>query len=56
MASGGEEQLPFAEGRFDTVVTADVLCTVENVDEVLKEAYRVLKPGGSLHFLEHGIT
>jgi ubiquinone/menaquinone biosynthesis C-methylase UbiE len=53
---GRGEQLPFDEGRFDTVVIADVLCTVKNVDAVLLEAYRVLKPGGRLHFLEHGLA
>jgi ubiquinone/menaquinone biosynthesis C-methylase UbiE len=50
------EQLPFCEERFDSVVCTDVLCTVINVDEVLKEAYRVLKPGGRFYFLEHGIS
>jgi ubiquinone/menaquinone biosynthesis C-methylase UbiE len=53
---GRGEQLPFDEGRFDSVVSVDVLCSVDNVDAVLREAYRVLKPGGHLHFLEHGIT
>ncbi len=53
---GRGEQLPFKEGRFDTVVIVDVLCTVDNVDAVLRDAYRVLKPGGRLHFLEHGIA
>jgi ubiquinone/menaquinone biosynthesis C-methylase UbiE len=53
---GWGEQLPFDEGRFDTVVIVDVLCTVKNIDSVLKEAYRVLKPGGLLHFLEHGLA
>jgi ubiquinone/menaquinone biosynthesis C-methylase UbiE len=53
---GWGEQLPFEEGRFDTVVIADVLCTVDNVDALLREAYRVLKPGGRLHFLEHGLA
>ena len=53
---GWGEQLPFDEGRFDTVVIVDVLCTVDNVDAVLSEAYRVLKPGGRFHFLEHGIA
>jgi ubiquinone/menaquinone biosynthesis C-methylase UbiE len=53
---GRGEQLPFEDGRFDSVVTADVLCTVDNVDAVLSDAYRVLKPGGRLYFLEHGIA
>lgn len=53
---GRGEQLPFDEGRFDTVVTSDVLCSVENVDAVLGEVFRVLKPGGRLHFLEHGLA
>ncbi|MDX2444914.1 MAG: class I SAM-dependent methyltransferase [Bacteroidales bacterium] len=50
------EQLPFDRGSFDTVVLADVLCTVDNVDAVLEESFRVLKPGGRLHFLEHGLA
>jgi ubiquinone/menaquinone biosynthesis C-methylase UbiE len=50
------EQLPFDEGRFDTVVTSDLLCTVNNVDAVLAETFRVLKPGGQMHFLEHGLA
>ena len=53
---GRGEQLPFNEGRFDTVVTVDVLCTVNDIDTVIREAYRVLKPGGHWHFLEHGLT
>jgi ubiquinone/menaquinone biosynthesis C-methylase UbiE len=54
--SGHGEQLPFEGEIFDTIVISDVLCTVGNVDAVLNEAYRVLKPGGRLHFLEHGLS
>jgi ubiquinone/menaquinone biosynthesis C-methylase UbiE len=50
------EQLPFEDGRFDSVVTVEVLCSVNDIDAVLREAYRVLKPGGSYHFLEHGLA
>ena len=50
------EQLPFDGDVFDTIVISDVLCTVDKVDAVLNEAYRVLKPGGRLHFLEHGLS
>lgn len=53
---GFGEKLPFDGERFDAVVTADVLCTVKDVDAVLSEAYRVLKPGGRLHFLDHGLA
>jgi ubiquinone/menaquinone biosynthesis C-methylase UbiE len=47
------EQLPLEDGSFDFVVTTLVLCTVDNPDRALQEAHRVLKPGGSLLFLEH---
>lgn len=53
---GKGEEMPFDKGFFDTVVCVDVLCTVADVDAVLGEAYRVLKPKGRLHFLEHGIS
>ena len=53
---GFGENLPFDDASFNTVVLVDVLCSVKDVDKVLMEAYRVLKPGGKLHFLEHGIS
>jgi ubiquinone/menaquinone biosynthesis C-methylase UbiE len=52
---GSGERLPFGDERFDSIVVVDVLCTVDDVDAVLAEAYRVLRPGSRLHFLEHGI-
>jgi len=50
------EKLPFDGEVFDAIVTSDLLCTVDNVDAVLREAYRVLKRGGRLYFLEHGLS
>jgi SAM-dependent methyltransferase len=47
------EQLPFADERFDTVVSTLVLCTVSDPARAVAEAARVLKPGGRLLFCEH---
>ncbi len=50
------EDLPFEDGRFDAVVSILVLCSVEDVPAVLAQAYRVLRPGGHFHFLEHVVS
>ncbi len=48
------EQLPFPGGRFDTVVTGLVLCSVLDLKRALAEMRRVLRrPGGRLLLLEH---
>ncbi|MGZ4257260.1 MAG: class I SAM-dependent methyltransferase [Gaiellaceae bacterium] len=47
------EHLPFEDGSFDTVVSTLVLCGVEDQSQALREARRVLKPGGRLLFIEH---
>lgn len=43
---GSGERLPFADARFDCVSCCDVLEHVRDVDAVLAEIGRVLKPGG----------
>jgi 2-polyprenyl-6-hydroxyphenyl methylase / 3-demethylubiquinone-9 3-methyltransferase len=43
---GAGERLPFPDGSFDVVTCCDVLEHLYNLDEVLAETARVLKPGG----------
>ncbi|WP_428627983.1 class I SAM-dependent methyltransferase [Sphingopyxis sp.] len=51
---GVGEAMPFADARFDTVVTTFTLCSVAEQAAVLAEIRRVLRPGGTALFLEHG--
>jgi SAM-dependent methyltransferase len=38
----------------DHALTTWTLCTIPDVKRALSEVCRVLRPGGSLHFVEHG--
>jgi ubiquinone/menaquinone biosynthesis C-methylase UbiE len=48
------EHLPLDDASVDHVLTTWTLCTIPHVDLALREIARVLRPGGRLHFLEHG--
>ncbi|MEO7069456.1 MAG: class I SAM-dependent methyltransferase [Nostocoides sp.] len=50
------QSLPFEEDRFDSALTTWTLCTIPDPVGALNEIRRVLRPGGSLHFLEHGLA
>jgi MPBQ/MSBQ methyltransferase len=41
-------KLDFPDNHFDAVVCVEAACHFDTRDKFLKEAYRVLKPGGSL--------
>ena len=47
------EALLFEEGQFDYVVLCHVIAVVNNPEQVLAEAFRVLKPNGSIFILNH---
>ena len=47
------EALPFEDDSFDHVIASLVLCTVRDLPRALAEMRRVLKPNGTLHFIEH---
>ena len=51
-ATADATRLPFADGAFDVVLIRDVLHHIADVDGVLAEARRVLRPGGRLTLLE----
>ena len=53
VAEVGAESLPFIEASFDTVVSTLVFCTVDYPQAAVAGAHRVLKPGGTLLFIEH---
>jgi ubiquinone/menaquinone biosynthesis C-methylase UbiE len=53
LVQASAEALPFADSQFDTIVVALALCTIPDPDAALREARRVLKPNGRMHFLEH---
>ena len=53
---GTAEALPFEDKSFNTVVCTFTLCSVHTPAGALAEARRVLKPGGTFLFCEHGLA
>ncbi|MFF3448172.1 class I SAM-dependent methyltransferase [Streptomyces sp. NPDC002667] len=54
VAPGAAEALPVKSEAYDAAVLSLVLCSVRDVPRALAEVRRVLRPGGTVRFLEHG--
>jgi ubiquinone/menaquinone biosynthesis C-methylase UbiE len=50
------QSLPFADDTYDAAISTWTLCTIPDIDAALREVRRVLKPGATLHFVEHGLA
>jgi len=48
--------LPLDSASIDHVLITWTMCTIPDVERALKEIHRVLRPGGELHFVEHGLS
>lgn len=51
---GARLELP--DDRYDAVLSTFTMCTIPDLAGALTEIRRVLRPGGAVHFLEHGLS
>lgn len=50
------ETIPLPDHAVDAALSTFTLCTIPNEGVALREVFRVLKPGGRFHFIEHGLS
>jgi ubiquinone/menaquinone biosynthesis C-methylase UbiE len=50
------QALPFDDDTFDCAVSTWTMCTIPDPTAALAEVRRVLRPHGTVHFVEHGLA
>ena len=50
------QRLDADDASFDTALSTWTLCTIPDASAALREVRRVLRPGGTLHFADHGLS
>jgi SAM-dependent methyltransferase len=56
LLNASAEELPVTSETIDTIVMTWTLCSIPDAGKALSEMRRVLKPGGQLLFVEHGLA
>ena len=56
LVEGAAERMPFDPGAFDSALVTYSLCSMAEPARALAEVRRVLRPGGELIFVEHGVA
>lgn len=50
------QRLPLDDDSVDGALSTFTLCTIPDASLALRELHRVMKPGATFHFLEHGLS
>lgn len=50
------QRLDLPDASVDSALSTLTLCTIPDAQRALAEVIRVLRPGGTLHFFEHGLA
>ncbi|KAM4044641.1 thiol S-methyltransferase TMT1A-like isoform 2-T2 [Anomaloglossus baeobatrachus] len=53
VVASADNMTSIGDGSMDVVVCTLLVCSVPNIPAVVKEAKRVLRPGGAFYFIEH---